>query len=214
MPPVDERSAPLDGSEELVDESALSDSRRADEREELGGALLLDAFERPDEHVELAVTADERRRAVLAHIDAEPRAGLDHLPDWHRLHLPFRLDGWGLEIVDDVQRRAVGRLTDEDPVDRRGALHARGRVDDVARGHPLSRLRARAQRHQGLAGRDRDSQLQLLLLLLTHPVADRQRCADGSFGVVLMRDGRTEQCHHGVADELLDRAAEPLELRA
>ena len=45
-------------------------------------------------------------------------------------------------------------------------------------------------------------------------VADRERGADGALRVVLVRDGRAEDRHHGVADELLDRAAEALELRA
>ena len=37
---------------------------------------------------------------------------------------------------------------------------------------------------------------------------------DGALRVVLVRDGRAEDGHHRVADELLDRAAEALELRA
>ena len=47
---------------------------------------------------------------------------------------------------------------------------------------------------------------------LPHPVADRERGADGPLRVVLVREGRSEQRHHGVADELLDGAAEAFEL--
>ena len=48
--------------------------------------------------------------------------------------------------------------------------------------------------------------------LLLGPVADRERRPDRPLGVVLVRDRRAEDRHHRVADELLDRAAEPLEL--
>ena len=40
------------------------------------------------------------------------------------------------------------------------------------------------------------------------------RRAHGALGIVLVRDGRAEERHDGVADELLDRAPEALELVA
>jgi hypothetical protein len=43
-------------------------------------------------------------------------------------------------------------------------------------------------------------------------LADGQRRADGPFRVVLVRDGRPEHRHYGVADELLDCSTEALEL--
>ena len=63
--------------------------------------------------------------------------------------------------------------------------------------------------NKGLAGRDPHAELETLL---DREVADRERCAHGPLGVVLVRDGRAEQRHHRVADELLDRAAVALEL--
>ena len=48
----------------------------------------------------------------------------------------------------------------------------------------------------------------------TREVADRERCAHGALGVVLVRGRRAEERHHGIADELLDGAAVTLELRA
>ena len=45
-------------------------------------------------------------------------------------------------------------------------------------------------------------------------VADRERRAHRPLGIVLVRDRRAEDGHDGVADELLDRAAVPLELAA
>ena len=48
----------------------------------------------------------------------------------------------------------------------------------------------------------------------TREVADRERRADRALGIVLVRRRRAEERHHRVADELLDRAAVPLELGA
>ena len=48
--------------------------------------------------------------------------------------------------------------------------------------------------------------------VLPNPVADRERRAHGSLGVVLVRDRGAEERHHRVADELLHRAPEMLEL--
>ena len=70
---------------------------------------------------------------------------------------------------------------------------------------------SRVERDERLARRDPDPQLELFL---ERELANRERCADGPLGVVLVRDRRAEQRHHGVADELLDRAAVALELRA
>ena len=50
--------------------------------------------------------------------------------------------------------------------------------------------------------------------LVRRPVEDRERRADGALRVVLVRDGRAEDRHHRVADELLDGAAVALELLA
>jgi hypothetical protein len=53
-----------------------------------------------------------------------------------------------------------------------------------------------------------------LVALLRHPVADRERRADRALGIVLVRGRSAEERDHGVADELLDGAAEALELAA
>ena len=71
----------------------------------------------------------------------------------------------------------------------------------------------RAERDERFAGRNGDPRL-LRPVLLGEPVADRQRCAHGSLGIVLVDYRRTEKRHHGLADELLDAAAEALDLRA
>ena len=127
--------------------------------------------------------------------------------------MPFGLDRLGFAVVDHVLGRAVGGLADEDAVDRRGGLQAGGGVDHVARGHPLALRRPGAERDQRLAGVDGDPQLELVALL-RHPVPDGERRADRALGVVLVRGRSAEERHHRVADELLDGAAEALELLA
>ena len=169
------------------------------------------AFERVAQRVELALPAYERG-VGLREVDAVPRARLDRFPHPDRLRLALRLDRLGLAVVDRLTRRAVGRLADEDAVHRRRRLQARGGVDDVARRHTFAFGGAPAERDERLAGVDGDPHLELVLLV--RPVADRKRRAEGALRVVLMRDGRAEERHHRVADELLDGAAEPLELTA
>jgi hypothetical protein len=51
----------------------------------------------------------------------------------------------------------------------------------------------------------------LQIRLLSDPVTDRKRGPNGPFGIILVRHRRTEDGHHRVPDELLDRAATPLE---
>jgi len=65
------------------------------------------------------------------------------------------------------------------------------------------------ERDECLTRRDADPQLYSLLL---GEVANRERRADGPLRIVLMRRRRTEERHHRVADELLDRAPVALEL--
>jgi hypothetical protein len=63
--------------------------------------------------------------------------------------------------------------------------------------------------HEGLARVDADAELDRLLL---GPVANREGRAHRPLRVVLVGDRGAEDRHHRVADELLDRAAEALEL--
>ena len=51
-------------------------------------------------------------------------------------------------------------------------------------------------------------------MLVEDPVADGERRSHCALGVVLVRDRGAEHRHHRVADELLHRAAEALELVA
>ncbi len=211
LTPVDELGVPLDRLEELVDEPALADARLPDEGHELCGAPASHALERIEQRVELAAAPDERRPHPARDVDTDAAARLDRLPHVDRIGLALRLHGLRLAVVDRVVGRAPCRLADEDAVDRRVRLEPRSGVDDVARDHALAFLRPRAERDECLARVDADTELELCLLV-EDPVADRERRADSAFGVVLVRDRGAEDRHHRVADELLDGAAEALEL--
>jgi hypothetical protein len=63
-------------------------------------------------------------------------------------------------------------------------------------------------------GSDAEVEPRVLLVQLLDGGVDRERRPDGSLRVVLVRHGRAEEPHDRVADELLDRAAEALDLRA
>ena len=155
----------------------------------------------------------KRGACAWAQVDTQAGARLERLPRRDGLRLALGVHRVGLAVVDLVFGRPVGGLADEDAVDRRGRLQAGSGVDHVARGHPLALRRPGAEGDQRLARVDGDPQLQLVPLL-RHPVADRERRAHRALRVVLVRGRGAEERHHRVADELLDGAAEALELPA
>ena len=76
---------------------------------------------------------------------------------------------------------------------------------------------AGAQRDHGFAGVHRAAHGELeagvLVVELVDRSEDAQRSAHSSLRIVLVRDRRAEDRHHRVADELLDRPAEALDLQ-
>ena len=162
---------------------------------------------------ELALAADELGACLVRDVDAEARARLEHrVQTAIGSDLPFASIG---SAARRTRRRCAGRairrVVDEDPVDGGAALQARSRVDDVARGHALACVGLGVEGDERLAGRDPDPQLEPLL---DRELADRERCADGALGIVLVGGRRAEERHDRVADELLDGAAVALELGA
>ena len=138
LPPVDDQvRIRVHRLRELPHEPALADSRDAYERDELRPPLPQGARETVRQPVELLAAADERRRTALLHVDPQTRPGGDCLPDRNGLRLPLRAHRLALAVLDHPLGRPVGRLADEDPVHRRGALEPGGRVDDVAGDHAL-----------------------------------------------------------------------------
>ena len=130
----------------------------------------------------------------------------------NRIRLALRLHRLGLAVANGVSGRSIRDLAHEHPVDWSSRLHARRRVDDVPRDERLAFGCARLEADDSLTRVHCDPHLQVRLL--GHPVADAESCADGALRVVLVRHGCTEDGHHGVADELLDRSSVTLELRA
>ena len=212
LAPVDQLWLRLDGGEELVDEPALPDPGHPDERHELGRALLAYPGEGVDEQIELSLPPDQRGARLIADVFPKAGTGLDRLPDGYRLRLASGLGRRALAVLDHAGCRVVRRFADEDAVHRRLGLQPRGGVDHVTGDEPALRPHARLERDERLAGVDGDAHLQLALV--ADPVADRERRTDGALRIVLVCDGRAEDRHDGVADELLDRAAAALELGA
>jgi hypothetical protein len=175
--------------------------------------LLAHAREGRDQELELATTADKRCVRPAGDVDAKARSRLQRLPGGDRLALALPRDGFHFAVINGLGGGAVRLLANEDPVHGRGRLQPRGRVDDVAGGHALALARPGAEAYQRFARVDRDPHLQLLALL-DDPVADLEGGAHGPLRVVLVGDRRAEEGHHRVADELLHRALEALELFA
>src|SRR5439155_4485062 len=110
----------------------------------------------------------------------------------------------------------VGQLANDDAVERSHLLQPCGGVDHIARDHDLAALWVGGEFDDRLAGVHGRSQRELCarssLVQLGDCIDDPERSCHGADGVVLVRSGRAEDAHHGVADELLNRAAEALDL--
>ena len=136
----------------------------------------------------------------------------DGEPGVDRLGLALRRDRINRLVLDCLAGGRVGLSSGEDATDRRGRLQPRGGVHDVACNHRLTELRPRPERDQRLAGVDGDPDLHVELAKLVHAVAHRQRGTHRPLGVVAVGRRRAEHGDDRVADELLDHAAERLEL--
>jgi len=183
---------------------ALADTGHAGDRHEARPLVTSGGEDDVAQQSELVIATDEGRLDLVAPAAA---AALGHDPDRtecrHRGDLALehlvssRLEG------DGRIRGLLRLLTDEDRARRGHALEARCGVHDVARDKTLvggtDGDRSFSGQHSGSCldpGTERPD-----------AVDQVQRGADGSFGVVVMRDRRAPDGHHGVADELLDRPA-------
>ena len=212
LPPGDEPAIALDRIEELCEKPALADPGDAHQRHELRRPFAYRPLESGDEQLDLAVATDERRGRAAGDIDAETRARLESLPRSDRLRLPFRHDGLGDAVRNRPFRGSERLLADQDAIDRRRRLQPRSRGDDVAGDDSLALLRLGADRNQSLAGVDGDAYVEVRLV--HGPVADRERRPHRALRVVLVRHRSPEERDDGIADELLHRSAETLELLA
>ena len=162
---------------------------------------------------QLAIAADERRFETLR-LQRAAQAG-DHTlrtPERSEPLLALELERARVLVDDRLLRRAAGGFADEDGPWLGGRLHARRRIDEIARDHALA---LGADRDGGFPGEDTSAGAKLGRADLVAERGDGsdqvERRADGSLRVVLGRGRRAPNGHHCIADELLDRAAVELD---
>ena len=134
------------------------------------------------------------------------------LPDRHRLPLSLRVDRRVRAVLDRPLGRTVRCLADEDAVHRRRALEAGGRVDHVAGDEPFARLGTRVNGDERLARVHCEPHLNARPR--RRPSRESRAPRARRARVVLVHGRRPEHGDDRIADELLDRAATPLELLA
>ena len=171
---------------------------------------------------DLSSTASSSARPIIG---ASRRRGRSLLPRTrdeavrgNALGLALQLERLDRLHVDVVADEAVREVSEEHLVLAGRLLEAGGDVHGVAGDEPLAGGRVArddlARVHAGAVGEaDAPGALELLVQLLErslHP----GRGAYRAHGVVLVEHREAEDGHHGVADELLDHAAVPLELGA
>ena len=173
-----------------------------DDGHELGASLVARARHRLAQKVELARAPDERRDGSLVDVLAFPHT----CHDLDRFGFAFR--GVRLELLglEPVSHRMPCQLADDHPAERRHRLHPARRVHDVA-GDRLAHLRSRAHRDECLARVDRHADR----MVAARGLEQIERGAHRPLGIVLMGDRRAEHAHRRVADELVQRAPEPLD---
>jgi hypothetical protein len=217
LPPRDQLGFCVDVGEELAREPALANTRLADDRDELNGALLRRALESPDQKRLLELASDKGRLVPTRGVPSEPVADRLRLPEQKRL--AFSLDGDRRErlVLEHVTRRPVGLLADGDAVDGRDGLDAGSGVNDVPGYEPFAPLGTCADRDDRLAGVDAypdlETEARIGLVELGDRFEDAQPGPHCAFGVVLVRYRSAADGHHCVTHELFDCAAVTLDLR-
>lgn len=208
LTPRDQLLIGIDDPGELVNDPRLPDSRDADQSDQLWLALLARALEGLRKETKLSLSPDQDAALGLLHIHADPRARPHHLPHRHWLGLALGINRLVLPIRDYPLGRTKRRLPHQDAVDRRRRLHARRRVEHIARSQVLPPSRPRPQDHQRLTRVHRHPHVQIRLL--AHPLFDPQCRPHRALRVILVRQRHAKQSHHRVTDELLDRATKTL----
>ena len=168
------------------------------------------------EAIELPVPADERR-GDRAREGGHVRPQADQAPRFEGLALALRRDGSRRLHEDRVSDEVVGRMPDQHLVRPGRLLESRRDVDGVTGRELLVGGRLpddHLARVDAGARRDPDPVLAGELSVDTlESVAHRRRRTHRAEGVVLVDGRHSEHCDDRVADELLDRAAVPLESR-
>jgi hypothetical protein len=163
------------------------------------------------DEAELAIAAGKGRLdACGVHRAADGSHHANRAIERHRLGLAFQLVFAGVLVIDRRLRRALRGFPDEHRPRRSDRLDPRDGVHEVSGHHPLT---LRAEVHCSFAGKHPGASCKAgcANVLPEHVDGGRQleRGPNGALDVVLLRDRRSPHRHHGVADELLDRAPVP-----
>ena len=193
---------------ELDRQPALAHSRFAEQQHELRTLSVQRRVQHASQQRHLGVASDERRAGLLGSLSGES----DDLfggPRFDRLFATFDDERAERLVAHDPAGGLVGERADDHLTGACRGLEAARGVHDVAHGRVLAGGAHRSDQH--LAGVHAHS----------HLGADAQVLAEGGeralhlerrphrpLGVVLVGDGRAEQGHDGVSDDLVDLAAE------
>ena len=156
----------------------------------------------------------EDRLCTKLRVHAEAAASFHGSPDLDRLLLPLGRDRLERLEADRAVGRAHRRGVDDYSAHWRRSLETGCGIDDVARHDPLATLRTSAESNNGLARRHGRSNgdVEALASESLDRLEDAKRSPDRTLCVVLVRGGCSEDGHDGISDELLDRAAEALDV--
>jgi hypothetical protein len=194
---------------QLAREPRLAHAGVAHDRDEVRLPALDRTTIRHLEHLELALSADEGLAETADAARAHERQRALKRTARHGLRLAL---GAGRPRLSELERsayRADGSLAGQDLAWLRGLLQPRGDVARVA-GHEGAALAWPP--YNDLARVDADAKCEPACEELCEPPLHRERRVERTFGVVFLRRRRPERCHHGVARELLHRAAGPAHL--
>ncbi len=201
----------LSGNElrQLEREARLPDACWPEDGREVRPSFLGHAIPGTREHLELPVPPDHRDGGHRALALGRRRTNRDPRPD--RRTLALRQDRLRRAVLDDAAGARKRLFPDEHGADGRGRLESCGSVHDVAGDHGFAVSRTGLELDDRFTGVHGDSDLQSVPL---RPVADGERSPHSTLRVVSVGRRRAEDAHHRVADELLHRAAEALQLGA
>ena len=173
-------------------------------------ALRDRALEGSLEHLELLAAA-HHRRVEVTFVSCDVREDGDQTVGGHWLFLALEVERGDRLHLDRVLHQPMGRLAEEDLAGRGGLLQTGGDVHRVPRNQTLPGRRVTGHHFPGVdtdPSGDPDAVFAFELQVertqrLPHPGSG----ADRADRVVLVQPRDPEDGHHGIADELLDRAS-------
>ena len=203
---------------ELDEQAGLADTRVADERHCLERPVGASSVEHVSQVREVVVAAEDGRLGAASQLALGSGHERERLPRVDGDALALRHHGLERLVLHGVLGGPAGCRPDDDRSGPCLLLEPGGGVDDVSGDRRLTAARVGGEVEQYLTRRDADAHSEVLSALGVVDVLDRAARGEGrsqrALGVVLMGDRRAEDAEDRIADELLHRAAETLELRA